>query len=90
MSKIEIITEIVTMASLLIKFQCEDILWNKDGFIAFLNEVGIRNEFGRELNAANFRKMITELTAIEKKNLIEQFNIGHENIYRHIEMYSNN
>lgn len=89
MSKFEIVSEIITMASLLIKFQREDILDNREGFIAFLNEAGIRNEFGRELNAANFRKMIQELTAEEKKQLVEEFNIGHEGVYRHLEMYTN-
>ena len=55
MSKFEIVSEIITMASLLIKFQREDILENREGFIAFLNECGIRNEFGRELNPADSR-----------------------------------
>ena len=82
MSKFEIVSEIITMASLLIKFQREDIL--------FLNECGIRNEFGRELNSANFRKMVAELSDDEKKQLIQEFNVGHESVYRHMEMYANN
>ncbi|WKW87936.1 hypothetical protein pzkkv8_94 [Klebsiella phage pzk-kv8] len=90
MSKFEIVSEIITMASLLIKFQREDILENREGFIAFLNECGIRNEFGRELNSANFRKMVTELSDDEKKQLIQEFNVGHESVYRHMEMYANN
>lgn len=89
MTKFEIVSEIVTMASVLIKFQREDILENREGFIAFLNESGIRNEYGRELNAANFRKMIQELTADEKKSLVEEFNIGFEGVYRHLMMYTN-
>ena len=89
MNKIEIISEIITMASILIKFEREDILENRVNFIAFCNEAGIRNEAGRQLNLSNFRKMMLDLTDDERKVLVEEFNEGFEGVYRHIEMYGN-
>lgn len=88
MSKIEIVREIVTVASILIKTSCEDILEKRETFIAFLNELGLRNEHGRELNVANFKKMIDVLTDDERSSLLEEFNEGFEDIYRHLAMHN--
>ncbi|ARB06044.1 hypothetical protein fHeYen901_271 [Yersinia phage fHe-Yen9-01] len=88
MTKLEIIREIVTIVSILIKTDCDDILTSRDGFIAFLNEAGIRNEFGRTLNGANFKKLVDGLTVEEKEMLIEEFNTGYEDIYRYLEFFA--
>ena len=85
---IEIVREIITVASILIKFSREDIVEDRANFIGFLNEIGIKKD-GRQLNQNSFRKLITNLTAEEKKTLISEFNEGFENIYRHLTMYSN-
>lgn len=90
MTKFEIITEIVTIASILIKTDCDDIMHKRDEFIAFLNEVGIRNEYGRELNLVSFAKMFKDLDEDERHALIEQFNEGFEDIYRYLMMYAHN
>lgn len=86
---VEIVREIITIASILIKFSREDIVEDRASFIGFLNEIGIKKD-GRQLNQNSFRKLITNLTAEEKKTLISEFNEGFENIYRHLAMYSNN
>ncbi|AWD90419.1 anti-sigma factor [Erwinia phage Cronus] len=89
MSKLETVREIITVASILIKFGAEDILQGKsDEFVAFLNEIGIRNE-GRELNVASFKKMIKELSLEDKEILVEEFNEGYADVYRHMAMYAN-
>ena len=41
MTKFEIVQEIVTVASILTKFNAEHIMEKRDEFIAFLNEIGI-------------------------------------------------
>lgn len=88
MTKIEIVREIITVASVLIKFNNEHILEKRDHFIAFLNEIGIKTDTGRSLNQGNFRKMIEELTAEEKAELVEEFNEGFESIYRYMVMHT--
>lgn len=89
MTKFEIVREIIAVASILTKFDAEHILWKRDHFIAFLNEIGIKNELGRQLNQSNFRKMISELTDEEKRILIEEYNEGYESIYRSMTMFQN-
>lgn len=88
MSKVEILSEIVTVVSILIKTDCEDVMSKRENFIAFLNELGIRNEHGRELNAVSFKKMVDSLTQDEREQLIEEFNKGYEDIYRYLEMFA--
>lgn len=90
MSKLEIAREIITVTSILIKFDSEHIIEGKsDRFVAFLNELGIRNESGREFNVASYKKFMRELSQEDKEALVEEFNEGFANIYRHMEMYSN-
>lgn len=90
MSKLEIAREIITVSSILIKFDAEDILQGKtEEFVAFINELGIRNESGREFNVASYRKFMKELSQEDREALVEEFNEGFASIYRHMEMYSN-
>ncbi|ACL78470.1 anti-sigma 70 protein [Escherichia phage vb_EcoM-VR5] len=90
MTKIEIVSEIATIVSILIKTDCEDIMQRRDEFIAFLNELGIRNEHGKELNGLSFNKLFKSLTEDERDTLIEQFNEGYEDIHRYLMMYTSN
>lgn len=90
MTNFEIVSEIATIVSILIKTDCEDIMWKRDNFIAFLNEAGIRTETGRELNGVSFNKMFKSLTEQERYLLIEQFNEGYEDIHRYLMMYASN
>ncbi len=90
MSKLDIIREIITVTSILIKFDAEHLIEGKtENFVAFLNELGIRNEAGKEFNVASYKKMMKELSHEDKMELIEEFNEGFASIYRHMEMYSN-
>jgi hypothetical protein len=88
MNKFEIVSEIATIVSILIKTDCEDIMQKRDEFIAFLNEVGIRNEHGKELNGLSFNKLFKSLSDDEREALIEQFNEGYEDIHRYLMMYT--
>lgn len=90
MSKLDIVREIITVTSILIKFDAEHIIEGKsDKFVAFLNELGIRNEAGKEFNVASYKKLMKELSQEDKMALVEEFNEGFAGIYRHMEMYSN-
>lgn len=90
MSKIEIVREIFTVTSILIKFNREDILESKrENFIAFINELGIKNESGKEFNMVNFKKLMSDLTEDEKYQLIEEFNEGYRDLYQYVAMYTN-
>lgn len=89
-TKLEIITEIATIASILIKTDCDDIMYKRDEFIAFLNEAGVRNEYGRELNLVSFAKLFKELSEVEREQLLEEFNAGFEDVYRYLMMYAHN
>ena len=88
MTKLEIVREIITVASVLIKFGSEHILEKREHFIAFLNEIGVKNEAGRALNQGNFRKLIEELSAEDKVKLVEEFNEGYESVYRYMTMHT--
>lgn len=91
MKKLDIAREIITVASLLIKFDAEDIIFKKDEvFVAFINEIGIRNEVGKEFNVASYKKFMRELLDNDDRvKLIEEFNEGFSDIYQKMEMYSN-
>lgn len=88
MTKFEVVREIITVASVLIKFGSEHILEKREHFIAFLNEIGVKNDVGRSLNQSNFRKLIEDLSAEDKVKLVEEFNEGFESVYRYMAMYS--
>ncbi|AIX12246.1 anti-sigma factor [Citrobacter phage Moon] len=90
MTNFEIVREVVTIASILIKFGRDDIVEKRDHFIAFINETHVDDKDWRRLNQGSFRKLISELTVDEKKLLVEEFNEGYEDIYRHLAMYTNN
>jgi hypothetical protein len=89
MTNIEIIREVITVASILIKFDRDDIVNKRDHFIAFVNELHVDDKEWKRLNQNSFRKLISDLTDDEKKELVEEFNEGYEDIYRHMEMYKN-
>ena len=81
--------EIVAVTSILIKFGFDDILENHNLFIAFLNELEITVN-GKKVTSANLHMLTQEITIKQKKQLIEEFNLGHEPIYRRLAMYTNN
>ena len=81
--------EIVAVTSILIKFGFDDILENHNLFIAFLNELEIAVN-GKKVTSANLHMLTQEITTKQKKQLIEEFNLGHEPIYRRLAMYTNN
>ncbi|QQG32256.1 anti-sigma70 protein [Citrobacter phage CkP1] len=89
MSKFEIVREIITIASILIKFGRDDIVEKRDHFIAFINETHANDKEWKRLNQSSFRKMVSDLTDDEKTKLVEEFNEGYEGIYRHLAMYTN-
>ena len=81
--------EIVAVTSILIKFGFDDILENHNLYIAFLNELEIKIN-GKKVTSANLHMLTQEITTKQKKQLIEEFNLGHEPIYRRLAMYTNN
>lgn len=84
----ETLAEIIATASILIKFGHDDILEDKNLFIAFLNELGFTyNE--KPLTKTSLHNMTQEITYKQKEALVRDFNIGHEPIYRKLAMYSN-
>ncbi|AEO97175.1 anti-sigma 70 protein [Salmonella phage vB_SenM-AKM_NP4] len=89
MTKFEVAREVVTIASLLIKFGRDDIVDKRDNFIAFINETMSADKNWKQLNQSSFRKIISDLTAEEKGMLVEEFNEGFEDIYRHLTMHTN-
>lgn len=82
----ETLAEIIAVVSILIKFGHDDIIEDKSLFIAFLNELGLRYN-GFRITSANLLKMTEEITTKQKKQLIEEFNIGHEPVYRKLCAY---
>lgn len=88
MNKLETLSEIFAVISILIKFESEDIIEDENLFIAFINELGIRNN-GKLFNRSNLKSLIKSLTEDEKKQLIEEFNMGHKAVYSLIEMHLN-
>ncbi|QPI13857.1 anti-sigma 70 protein [Serratia phage 4S] len=89
---VELVREIFTVASLLIKFDSEDILERRvEGkrlFIEVLNELGIRNTNNKPLTESSFKKLIQGLSKEEKESLIEEFNQGFQAIYCRMAMHS--
>ena len=80
--------EIVAVASILIKFGHDDILENRELFIAFLYELGIRYK-NTKISDIVLSNMILDITNRQKEKLIHEFNIGHEPIYRKLAMVTN-
>lgn len=88
MNKLETLSEIFAVISILIKFESEDIIEDENLFIAFINELGIRNN-GKLFNKSNLKSLVKSLSDEEKAKLIEEFNTGHKSTYSLIEMYLN-
>lgn len=82
----ETLSEIAATASILIKFGHCDILENKPLFISFLNELGFKAD-GKKLTSDRLFELTQSITTKEKLKLIEEFNIGHEPIYRKLAMH---
>ncbi|WJZ28153.1 anti-sigma factor [Serratia phage 92A1] len=92
MSAIELVREIFTVASLLIKFDAENILEDrlngKKVFIEFLNEIGIKGLNGKALTQTGFATLMKSLSEDEKASLVEEFNEGFKAIYCRMAMHS--
>lgn len=86
-SPYETLAEIIATASILIKFGHCDILEDKPLFISFLNEIGIRIE-GKKITTTRLFDMTQDITVNQRKQLIEEFNMGHEPIYRKLAMHN--
>lgn len=87
MTNLEMLKEVVTVASILIKFEAEDIL-AKGIFWTFLEELGIKSPNGSPISKYYVNRAVNELSRREKAELLSEFNEGHESLYRQMEMYS--
>lgn len=85
----EVLAEVIAVASILIKFGFDEILENKAHFIAFLNELNIKTEKGAAITAHTLFTMTQEITVQQRKQLIEEFNLGHQPLYQRLEMCLN-
>lgn len=84
----EIIKEIFAVSSILIKFGCEDILENRELFVEFLNELGLRTSRGEEFTYMGFRQMMSRLDGNLKARFIEEFNTGFKDVDCHMAMHA--
>ena len=84
----ETLCEITAVVSILIKFGHDDILENKNLFIAFLNELGITIN-NKKVTQASLFNLTQDITNRQKEQLIDEFLVGHEPIYRKLTMYMN-
>lgn len=88
----ELVRDIFAVASLLMKFDRDDILLDTehpDLFIEILNELGYRSVSGRPFTKMGFRQMMARLDDSDKLELIEEFNLGHQGVYRQMLMHAN-
>ena len=83
----ETLSDIAATISLLIKFGQDEIIENKPLFISFLNELKFKYN-GRKITSDRLFEMTQDITIQEQKLLIEQFNVGHEPIYRKLAMFN--
>lgn len=81
------LSDIAATISILIKFGHDDILENKPLFISFLNELKFKY-FGKKITSDRLFEMTQDITTKEQKLLVEQFNVGHEPIYRKLAMFN--
>lgn len=88
MKNIEVLKEVITVAALLIKFDCEDIL-EKGIFWEFIGELGIKIKGNIPVNRYYVKRILDELTQEEKEDVLQEFNLGFEGIYRTQSMYMN-
>lgn len=79
--ELELLEEILTVGSILIKFGSEHILEDQNLFIEFLNELGIRNTNNRELTRPSFMTIIERLKGRGLAQLIESFTTEFKNYY---------
>lgn len=74
---LELCKDIAAAASLLMKFECDDILTNQTLFIEFLNESGFRTVKGQEFSKMSFRNMFERLPHEDRRSVIAEFMEGH-------------
>ncbi|QAY01357.1 anti-sigma70 protein [Aeromonas phage ZPAH1] len=75
-TKVEILKDIVATASILVKYDCEDILDTQTGFIDFLNELGFTTIRGKPLTQHNFKIMLKSMTDYQIKEALKEFDAG--------------
>lgn len=85
MNAAETLSEIIAVVSILIKFGHDDILENKALFIAFLNELGITVN-AKKVTATSLFDLTQDITNRQREQLISDFLVGHEPIYRKLAM----
>lgn len=74
----QLIEEVFTIGSLLIKFGFEHILEDQNLFIGFLNELGFKDTNGRSLTRPS---MMTIFTRNNIKRIVESFTNEYRNYY---------
>lgn len=85
---LEDLKDIIAVVSILIKFGHDDILENKALFIAFLNELGMTIS-NKKVTATSLYNATQEITHRQRRELVSEFNVGHEPIYRKLTMVLN-
>lgn len=81
----ETLGEIIAVISILIKFGFDNIIEDKSLFISFLNELKIKIN-GNFVTKENLYELTQDITTREKSELIEEFMVGHEPLYRRLTM----
>lgn len=71
--KVELIKDVVAAASILTKFECEDIFDTQQGFINFLSEAGFTTPTGKPLTLMNFRIIASSLTPKQRLEVMQEF-----------------
>lgn len=84
----ETLGEIFAIISILIKFGFDEIIENKTVLVAFLNELKVKINDAK-ITQYTLTKLTESVTDAEKAELIEEFRLGHEPIYRKLAMVTN-
>tara|TARA_R110000851_G_scaffold72413_18_gene160488 strand:- start:1862 stop:2104 length:243 start_codon:yes stop_codon:yes gene_type:complete len=71
MTKIEVITEISIIAIILYKMGFDCIVEDQSLFVSFLDELGIKTPYGKNINLMNYRLMISRLSNNDKSDIYE-------------------
>lgn len=73
MNKIDLAKDIIATASILIKYERDDILSNQSLFIEFLNELGFRTVTGKEFTKMGFRNMFLRMSEKDRREVLSEF-----------------
>ena len=73
--KLEIIKDVMAVASILVKFDCDDILESQSRFVRFLANAGFQTPDGNPITLMTFRNMIGTLNSAERKYLFDDYDI---------------